>query len=1212
MIRIRNIRNKILSGILALQILITTVMPVVANAVTIEFPVKITEKQIQTMNGVQVISGNETATIETEISTKTIKDVDWKTLSNQELADVICATPEKDLSEFLKKLKDQETEEILNKPTSLINPVTIAIPTGKTYIDETGETWPVIMQNTTNERYYDYLMKREEENSINLLSWGDGVGSSSDIGSGRFTLKITKDGKVETQITFAVSNVTQTNQTLSSSKYTITVTKNNSGWETNAIKIENDESGGHRTWSGIVVQGKYNKPEHYYTTWELENKSVWQTMLGGSGRFSTHNVDWTDSLEHRHTAALKDSVRIQCNSRNCGLSKYSSFSSITGTIEMKRFKESIVINPNGGTHEGNTSTYTLVTKKCMETTTIAIPTRPGYRFTGWTVSHGTGASGTLNGSTYTHCISDAGWNSEKDRANDDGYWGVYTRTTATTTLTANWVVDTLDVQGNVTWIDTNNKYSSRPSEATINLYRDGSKTSSTTTLNTYAFRNLVLYNPTSGKSYKYTITQEQIPGYETTYIGYNITNQLIVPTYSSTIKYTPINTFEGKYLKNGQIKVTGEVVANAENRDQVGLYKGQAIFQVDSGITINPNTINVTFYEARTNTTTKLTNYQLSGNIITATYGTDTNGISQKGDKIIFEAQGTATKIGKYTSTIKARGNLKDYRGANTNINLGEVTNSSASVTVEYQVPKAKIQITKKDSITEKNLQDATFTLYEWDGSQYVEKEIITDPDRDGIYTSQEYEWSHITGGKYKIKETGIPEYHKNLDFSMEYTINQLETSNYTITPEYSNGAYKIAYATRIPDDFDAITGVVENEPIKVKAKIEKVDAQTEKQIKADATFTIYEWDNTINKYKEYASYINNKKVKMQRQDDGTYLSEEWLYYTTTNDGKYRIVEEISPIGYYGDYKNQEQGLEKNTYDINIKQIVEQGVYKGQIVSNESILVISNQGETGTEKYLTNQRVKAEVYLQLIDSQTKTNIAQGDATLAQATYSIYAKENIYHADGTTTNYEGQEGLLYQKDELVQTLTTDANGKIVFEDLECGKYYIKQNEAPKGYLQSTIVYDVELSYQGEETSKITKEVTAELVVKKQAFQMYKLQNNQESTLDPLKDAGFSIYLISDLSIIKKGKIERNENGTYTLNDTTAQKDKRITQKANVDGTYDIIDLVNYFYRVQYEENQEVNWSSDGKAYNLYKMQSENYVKNYQNTSQGEYITEQKTR
>src|SRR5699024_3664083 len=133
--------------------------------------------------------------------------------------------------------------------------------------------------------------------------------------------------------------------------------------------------------------------------------------------------------------------------------------------------------------------------------------------------------------------------------------------------------------------------------------------------------------------------------------------------------------------------------------------------------------------------------------------------------------------------------------------------------------------------------------------------------------------------------------------------------------------------------------GKIENEPFKLKVKINNIDSETKNQIKADATYKIYEWDNTLNDYKEYMSYLNGKEVLFNRQEDKTYLTNEWLYYTVQNEGKYKIVEETAPYGYYGDYNENKQ---KREYEINVLASIQTGDYEGQKVQNEGTINIFN------------------------------------------------------------------------------------------------------------------------------------------------------------------------------------------------------------------------------------------------------------------------------
>lgn len=778
--------------------------------------------------------------------------------------------------------------------------------------------------------------------------------------------------------------------------------------------------------------------------------------------------------------------------------------------------------------------------------------------------------------------------------------------TKNTALRANWTLATHNIEGTINWIDEENKYNSRPKNSNgvesveLRLTSDEPVTENgalktpftlQTAGNKYTINNLQTLKVRDNTQYRYTVNQTQtIPGYETTYNGYNITNTLIKPYYTSNISYTPIDSFQNTALKNGKIRVTAQATANNGNR--AGLHEGIATFTIDNGININKDTINIQFYEASTGTTKTITDYTINNNVITVNYGKNASGVTDKGDSLTIQAEGTLTKIGNYSSNIVVTGKLKDLRGEKTNINLGQVTTKTENLNVANQLPKAKIQLTKKDSITEEKLTNATFTLYEWNGSQYVEKETIRDTNQDGIYESKVYEWNSLTQGKYKIAETNIPENHKNLDFSMIYQLNELKTEDYTITPDYTNSNYTIKYSQRNPDDFDRTNGVVENEPYKIKAAVDLLDEETKQQIQNEATFKIYEWDNTTNTYKPYTSYTTGNEVKMTRLPNKSYQSQEWLYYTKTNEGKFRIVEEKAPTGYV--LKQTSSGANK-TYDINILQLV-----GNNGSSNEQTINITNSGY-----YFTNERAQGEITLNKVDSQTK-GIAQGDAKLEGAVYELYAKENIYHADGKSTNYEDEPALLYKQDELIQTATTDSEGKIVFKNIECGKYYIKEKTASTGYKLNSASQDIQISYKDQNTKTIKENVTFEETVKKQAFQICQITSPDRDEYELLQNTGYTIYKISDLSIVKDGKITKNSDGTYTVNDPTAINDAKLKQYANKKGTYNIQDLINYYYKIDNTEGSN-QIPHDENSYHPYNI-NEPKVKDYSTSSSGIEIPE----
>lgn len=332
-----------------------------------------------------------------------IDEVDWKTLSNEELTEIINHSTYEEVGWFLLGLPDEELEEILERDTTLIYPI-------YTFSDKEDGTQE---QEILAEHYYEHAIG----SVMSVFKWEDTSGTYKGTADGYFYFRIKKDGTTTTNLTVKVYGVTAGQGTVSN--YEISGTAGS--WKTTSVKSEKID----RKWAGIVLNGTYTKPAHYYTLWSSSGS-------GGLGRYDPWNSNYTDyTLSYTHsTSDVSDTVRIQVNGCNAGM--VDGFSGhYTGTIDLVRYNNTLKIDPNGGSHGGNTSTYTLATKTCNSTTTVANPTRAGYDFTGWTVTNGTGAGGTLSGTTFTHCNKGATFSTDTD---------VYSNTTVTTTLKANWAV----------------------------------------------------------------------------------------------------------------------------------------------------------------------------------------------------------------------------------------------------------------------------------------------------------------------------------------------------------------------------------------------------------------------------------------------------------------------------------------------------------------------------------------------------------------------------------------------------------------------------------------------------------------------------------------------------------------------------------------------------------------------------------------------------
>lgn len=169
----------------------------------------------------------------------------------------------------------------------------------------------------------------------------------------------------------------------------------------------------------------------------------------------------------------------------------------------------------------------------------------------------------------------------------------------------------------------------------------------------------------------------------------------------------------------------------------------------------------------------------------------------------------------------------------------------------------------------------------------------------------------------------------------------------------------------------------------------------------------------------------------------------------------------------------------------------------------------------------TNKRVNATIDLVKEDSETG-NSAQGDAVFEGAIYGLYVREDINHPDG-------RSGVLYKKDEQVATLTTDKEGKASVSNLYLGKYYLKEITPPVGYLLDEEEHDVNCNYEGDQVETVKRNTVSKEDVIKQPFQLIKAADNDKTDADLLKGAGFSVYLISSLTV--------KDDGSYDFTNAT---------------------------------------------------------------------------
>lgn len=174
---------------------------------------------------------------------------------------------------------------------------------------------------------------------------------------------------------------------------------------------------------------------------------------------------------------------------------------------------------------------------------------------------------------------------------------------------------------------------------------------------------------------------------------------------------------------------------------------------------------------------------------------------------------------------------------------------------------------------------------------------------------------------------------------------------------------------------------------------------------------------------------------------------------------------------------------------------------------------------------VTNERQKVQITVTKTDSETK-NALEG------AVFGLFAKEDIVNKDGK---------VIVKADTQIERGVTGKDGKVTFtSDLPLGQYYVKEIEAPKGYVKSDKIFDVDASYQGDKVKVIEFEASFENAPIKVEISKTDITGEKE-----LPGAKLSV-IDSDGKLVESwtseaGKthmIERLPVGKYTLREEAA--------------------------------------------------------------------------
>ncbi len=207
--------------------------------------------------------------------------------------------------------------------------------------------------------------------------------------------------------------------------------------------------------------------------------------------------------------------------------------------------------------------------------------------------------------------------------------------------------------------------------------------------------------------------------------------------------------------------------------------------------------------------------------------------------------------------------------------------------TAENTTSPVRVEITKVDSVTRETLEDAEFTIFEWDGirQEYQDiGELLTFQKETKRYQSRELQITDQNQGRFKVEETRLPEGYTG-KFAQE--INLYE------------GNTKLQFT-------------VENTPIPPKKgsiKIKKTDS-VKGTILPDAEFTIYQYNTVSGKYEDTLG----KQSKLIFDEESSLYVSGNLIISKSNGGKFKVIETKAPAGYTGAWEKEFILTEENLH----------------------------------------------------------------------------------------------------------------------------------------------------------------------------------------------------------------------------------------------------------------------------------------------------------